>query len=237
MRSLFGELNTFPIRFILKVIVIPGVKAVFDIDNSSFGSDFTNTTSESFPLYWINAVFDDLGMSLGIIQKINLYVAFVLAGLSMYILVDELFPKHQITGIVAGMIYTLNWIPLMFLWIPNYGGGNLTYSLVPLTTALVIKTIRKDSWLYFTLTLFVFLFHNLGVQHPFWLITVWLFPISIVYFLVFKGEIQFGKATKWLLSLVLFWILLNAWWFIPRVYRLPSTYISRFSSQSNNYFG
>ena len=34
----------------------------FDIDNSSFGSDFTNTSSESFPLYWINALFDDLGL-------------------------------------------------------------------------------------------------------------------------------------------------------------------------------
>ena len=150
----------------------------------------------------------------------------------MYILVDELFPKHQITGIVAGMIYTLNWIPLLFLWIPNYGGGNLTYSLVPLTTALVIKTVRNESWLYFTLTQAMFLFHNLGVQHPFWLITIWLYPISLIYFLVLRGEIRFSKATKWLSKLVLFWILLNAWWFIPRVYKLPSTHIWRLTLEN-----
>ena len=150
---------------------------------------------------------------------------FILAGVSMYILVysmllerESKFPvKKSFIATIAGLLYMFNPWSLGHMWTyfqyPNY-------ALLPLTTFFLIKTIKDPS---FKNVLFTALVTTFASTHPNGVIWIW---FLILTYLMFHVIIDYAihkiatlkKVFAILVGIIFLYVLFNAYWLSPYIY-------------------
>lgn len=206
----------------------------FDYFSSWWGKMDTGSPnlfkSASFPGMFFWLIFEKIGLSVLNIQKIWLFlVTFFLPGIFMYFLVREVYSSSEKKGVIAGFfasfIYVFNqymmmdilkfrffltFLPLLFLlW---YKGLKLEkFSLkYPILFAIVTGLCASDSVNF-----------------------AYVAPIAIIFLIYFIFQLRvkgnFNKSFLFLLTTVVFVLLVNFWWIFSFLISLKSSGSAMFS--------
>lgn len=150
---------------------------------------------------------------------------FILAGVSMYILMYSMLPEREskfpvkkpFIATIAGLLYMFNPWSLGHIWTyfqyPNY-------ALLPLTTFFLIKTIKDPS---FKNVLFIALVTTFASTHPNGVIWIWFLILTYLMFhMIIDCTIHkiatLKKVFAILIGIIFLYVLFNAYWLSPYIY-------------------
>ncbi len=189
------------------------IKIRFTVWNEQFylGTPMGNIFNElPYILFW--RIFEIFGLGISNIQKIWIYLIFLLSGLSMYFL-SNIFFENEVTRLLTSIFYMFN--PLIFSFYTQSGILNphiIAYGLRPLYLYLFIKICLTNKNKY---VFYLILFSLLGVfvaKNPPTYISMW-FPIFLyLIFILFLRENKRFKIIKKSIILFLLVFLINLFW-------------------------
>lgn len=169
------------------------------------------------PTYLFLSFLQSLGIPGFLLQAGVFYFLLISAGIGIYLLVCELFPKLPKKYILLSILfYWFNPIALHNLLSRSLLNYLFFYAAIPIVSLLYIKGLRSRKYLWvvglnLSLLVYSYIFSYVAFTLLLWF---WLLLIT-VYFALFFGHKIF--AAKYLfLNLVLF-IICNSWWILPMI--------------------
>lgn len=177
-------------------------------------------TLTTAPQLFFFALFEFLGFSLVATQRLYIYFAHTLAGLSIYYLVNSFsLERKRMVALMASVFYMFS------PWIINYLGifVFLPYSVMPLILGLFVRGLSGKMGAVKSVVLIVLAFLGIIINFPqysMYFITVLLMALYWVFYLVVvRGD--FWRSFKFILLLALVLFLSSTWFILP--------YLSSFS--------
>lgn len=198
------------------------------------GTESWNMTT-CFP-YLFFALFEFLGCSLPIIQRLYIYFTYTFAGLSMYYLATTFAEdRKRMVGLVAGLFYMFNPFVLGMTLVYVY----LPYAVMPLIVALFCRGLTgRMGRIKSTIFIFLALFGVIGdlPNYKNYAMAIGLMSLCSIYYLTL-GEVKLKALIKYLGTLGLLLFLLSLWFILPFGSFLSYTSIGEKLSQHAIYFG
>ena len=179
-------------------------------------SELGNSTSlyvASAPFYWFFGKIQGFGVSGVIIEAFIFWLAITTAGISIYYLIKLLFPKiGNRAALVSSFLYLFNPFTIVNVWQRFLYNYILFIALLPLSTYLFIKGIKKRNYIYallapLSMVLFSFALTSLVFNVLLWFVFGY---VVLVFFLGYKTKRIF--LIKYSILTFVAYVLLNFWW-------------------------
>lgn len=167
------------------------------------------------PTYFVLSFMQSLGIPGFLLQAGVMYFLLITAGMGVYFLVSELFPRLPKKYILLSILfYWFNPIALPALLSRSLLNYLFFYSVLPVATYFYIKGLkdRKYLWIFglnIVLLLYSYIFSYVAFTALLWF---WLLLITIYFAFFFNQKIMAIK--HFFLSIALFFIC-NLWWVLP----------------------
>ena len=164
--------------------------------------------------YLFFALFEFLGCSLAVAQRLYIYFTYTLAGLSMYYLATTFAEnRKRMVGLVAGLFYMFNPFLLGLIHVYAY----LPYAVMPLVVGLFCRGLtNRMGKIKSTLFIFLALFGIIGdiPNYKNYAIAALLMFLCSIYYLI-VGEVRVRHIVKYIVTLGLILVLFSLWFILP----------------------
>lgn len=192
--------------------------------------------SASYPTYYSFNFLSELGIPGFILEAIFFYIIFVVAGLSIYCLVGEIFSSvENIFKLSAVFFYWFNPFSLVNIWNRFLYNHMVFFAYYPLMIFLLIRGIRKNDYKFAYFMGLVSLLFSYASTSPALDFLLW-FTIGIIVIFKFIWEKNIKKRIFIilfsLLTLIIY-CLFNLWW-ISQMFSYTSS--SQFAKTTNTFF-
>jgi len=202
-----------------------------------FGREASSSTASLFPRLVYFALCEYLGVPLLASEKVLFYVLFATPGLFMFLLVTHLVQDERkyLAGLISAVFYMMNPWNMIFRWSGLALSPLFMYAVFPLTLLLFIRGLNsgqhnlKHALLVGLSTL---LFACSG-STPAYVVVAWIILLAYqVFDAVWRWNLGLGVKKGFRFTLLAFIVILalNAWWFVPMIWAVPSRYVSVFQS-------
>lgn len=205
--------------------------------DNSFGQDLTVNKGflvTQFP----ETFFSWITGSLRTGEMLTFVFWFFIIGIAMYIFIHSFFPdkKYWIFRLFGSTFYMFNFFLLQGWFIAERAKFSL-FAALPLGLLVLYKTLTREYSLVKGAVLFalIFFFLNGGSSPPLYGSVLLVYALTLLYFtvlLIFQK--QFGNILYYLKVVLVFSFttaLLNAYWVLPQLYLVSSSYATSLSSQ------
>lgn len=169
------------------------------------------------PTYFFLSFLQGLGIPGFLVQAGVFYFLLISAGIGVYLLVHDLFPKLSKNYVLLSILfYWFNPIALYTILSRSLLNYFFFYSAIPIASYFYIKGLRtrKFSWIFglnLSLLLYSYIFSYVAFTLLLWF---WLLLIT-VYFVLFYSH-KFFALKYFFLSIMLF-LICNSWWIFPMI--------------------
>ncbi len=203
---------------------------------SNFGVDWTLLKGfliTQAPETFLSWLFNSLATG----QKISFILWFFVIGISMYVFVNNFFPKKDfwIFRIFSSVFYMYNFFLLQGWFIAERAKFSL-FAALPLGLLIIYKLLNKEINLIKGIILFsfIFFFLNLGGSPNLYGSLILVYLITFIY-LTFINYLSYGVrevfySVRILVGLVAAVFLINAYWILPQIYLVVNKYNLSLSS-------
>lgn len=170
------------------------------------------------PTYFLLSFLQDRGISGYLIQASVMWFLLISAGIGIYLLVRELFPKlPQKYIFLSVLFYWFNPISIVDVWNRFLLNYIFFFALLPFASYLFIKGLRTGKFFFGFLLNIVLIFYSYAFSYVAFsiLLWIWLFLITF-YFALFRKDrkSRIFSLKYFILTLILF-IVSNSWWTLP----------------------
>jgi hypothetical protein len=192
------------------------IKRHLDISNYSWADpalgNSTGMTVVGKPTYWFLAKIKGLGIPSYIIQASFFWFLWFIAGVSVFLLIKEFFPKLEDKFTFLGVLfYWFNPISLVNVWNRFLYNYMVFWAYLPLALLLFIKGLKNKDFRFAILTsLSSVVFSFALTSIPFNLILWFLFFYTTLFYIFSKKDLWF-ILRYFSLTLISF-VLFNFWW-------------------------
>jgi hypothetical protein len=148
----------------------------------------------------------------------------VLQGLSVYQLTFELVEteNHRLAATLAGLFYMLNPFSMASVWARGILQGQMISAMLPLALLLCTRALRQRNAGYVFLICIVSLVFSESFLTPAFVGTFFLVLLTYILFHVSTDLCSLRCRIRFMATLILLWLPLNAWWIIPSYVSAPS---------------
>jgi len=165
------------------------------------------------PTYWLMALLQSIAIPLFLIQACFIWVNLIIAGLSIYYLTKEFFPKlDQKIYLLAPLFYWFNPFSLVNIWNRFLNNFIVFYAFLPLALLLFIKGIKTKRYFYAFLlglvsVIFSYALTSIAFDMLLWLV----FLYTAVFYFFFEERSRLFVVKFFVLSII-FFSMVNIWW-------------------------
>jgi hypothetical protein len=170
-------------------------------------------TIASWPSYWILSQIQNLGVPSFIIEAVFFWILFVAAGVSLYFLTQELFPKIEPKfAFLAVLFYWFNPVSLVNVWNRFLYNYMIFWALLPLALFFFVRGLKQKDYRFSILTSLSTVVFSYALTSTVFNILLWsLFFYTFLFFFLFERRIRLFYLKYFLLTLVSF-VLFNFFW-------------------------
>lgn len=150
-----------------------------------------------------------------VIQASVLWVMFVIAGIGMYLLAWQFFPKLPKSCLILSVFfYWFNPISLVNVWNRFLLDYISFYSMLPMVSFFFIRGLKTKSYLWGIVLILFILFYSYSFNYLAFFILFWLilFFWTSFFCLINKDRLSRFFYIKYFLATLVFFVLTNAWW-------------------------
>lgn len=201
------------------------------------GMGFSNGMITAYaPTFYVLSFFERIGIPAFIIEAVFLWFFLFASALGIILFIRELFPKISSKYLLlAALFYWFNLLSLVNIWNRFLYGFIALWALLPLVSAIYIKGLRKQNFLYVFIIGIICAVFSLGLSNPVFNVVLWFVLSFITLFYFFTTKIKTNKLFYPLffaLNLVYF-CLVNLWW-IGQVIR--HFLLGKYSEELSSFF-
>jgi len=194
-----------------------------------FSRESAISLTNLFPWCTYFYIFEKLGLSLILAEKILFYLFFTIPSLGMFFLVHDLYSgKHRTeAAFISALFYIMNLYTLQFRW-PNAFMSHFIYAFFPLFFYFYHKGISTGKVKYGLYMGLTSLFFTSSVSNPTYLVVVGL--ILFFYILlrgILEGEIK--KKVKFTVVAAVIYFGIHSFWILPTLSTLTSHFSGVFT--------
>lgn len=187
------------------------------------------------PTYFLLSLLQQQGIPGFLIQAITLWFLLSSAGIAVYLLSKELFPKLQGRYVLLSILfYWFNPISIVDVWNRSLLNYIFFFALLPVATYFFVKGLRTGKLflslvLNIVLILYSYAFSYVAFSILLW---IWLFLITFFFALFEKDRKSRTFSVKYFILTLILFCIVNIWWILP----LISLYFSEASGPTSNLF-
>ena len=181
-------------------------------DQISFGFyDPRNSPVIFYSIYYY--LLDSLGIYVGIIERVQFYIIFAFAGISMYCLA-HILGINRSGKLAAALLYMCLPAFIDFFWIWNF------YSFIPLILATYIYGLKNKVGLRYIIITTIVWFSTITLAFLNTVTVVLVAILLLLYFLYYMA-LNMGHykniihGLKFSTSMLIFFLLINSFWLLP----------------------
>lgn len=170
------------------------------------------------PTYFLLSSLQQMGIPGFLLQAITLWFLLSSAGIAVYLLVLELFPKAEGKYVLlAVLFYWFNPISIVDVWNRFLLNYIFFFALLPVISFFFIKGLKTGKFFWAFILNIILIFYSYALSYVAFsiLLWIWLFLITLFYVLFDKSLKSMISSFKYFLLTLILFIMVNCWWILP----------------------